>query len=45
MARARLADSAAPRAGRTPIVPDVSTIEPPGLIRGAAYLTAVIAPQ
>ena len=45
MAAAPLAASAAPGAGRTPIVPDVSTIEPPGLIRGAAFLTAAITPR
>jgi len=31
--------------GRTATVPDVSTTEPPALIRGAACLTAVTAPQ
>lgn len=36
---------AAPADGRTATVPDVSTTEPPALIRGAACLTAVTAPQ
>ena len=36
---------AAPADGRTAIVPDVSTTEPPALIRAPARLTAVTAPQ
>ncbi len=45
MAAAPLAASAAPGTGRTPTVPEVSTIEPPGRRRGGACLTAVTAPQ
>jgi hypothetical protein len=45
IAAAPAAMRAAPADGRTATVPEVSTIEPPALIRGAACLTAATAPH